>query len=140
MKTIVGIHVGAAALALAVLAPARADAPAAGELWETTAQASIPGMPVNMPAYKAKVCKKPEWQHPPQTQDPKQNCKPTDFVQTPTKMTWKMTCDNPPMTGEGEINFIGTDAYEGQFTMQGAQFNMLMKLTGRKIGTCENPE
>jgi Protein of unknown function (DUF3617) len=138
---IIGSRIAAVALACAAFAAARADAPAVGELWETTAQASIPGMPVNMPAYKAKTCKKPGWTAPPQTsQDPKQNCKTTDFVQTPTKITWKMVCDSPPMNGEGEINFNGTDAYEGEFTMQSAQFNMHMALSGQKLGACDNPE
>ncbi len=141
MKTNTGSQLAAAAVALAVLAPARADAPAVGELWETTAQASVPGMPVSMPAYKTKVCKKPEWTTPPQTsQDPNQNCKATDFVQTASKITWKMACDNPPMSGEGELNFNGTDAYQGQFTMHSQQFNMQIALSGKKIGSCDNPE
>jgi hypothetical protein len=93
-----------------------------------------------MPAYKAKMCKKPGWTAPPQTQDPKQNCKTTDFVQTPTKISWKMVCDSPPMNGDGEINFNGTDSYEGHFTMHSAQFDMQMALSGKKLGACENPE
>ena len=44
------------------------------------------------------------------------------------------------MTGEGELTFKGTDAYEGQFTMHAEQFDMQMHLAGKKIGTCENPE
>ena len=141
MKTIIGSQLAAAALVLAAIAPARADAPAAGELWETTAQASVPGMPVSMPPYKAKICKKPGWTAPPETsKDSSDNCKPTDFVQTPTKITWKMACTSPPMTGEGEINFTGTDAYEGQFTMHSDQFNMQIVLSGQKLGSCDNPE
>jgi len=131
-------------LALVVaISPAASDEPATeqGELWETTAQASVPGMPVNMPAYKAKVCKKRNWTVPPQTsQDPNQNCKSTDFNQVGNRMTWKMACDNPPMTGEGELTFNGTDTYEGQFTMHAPQFDMQMRLTGKKIGSCDNPE
>ena len=51
-----------------------------------------------------------------------------------------MACDNPPMTGDGEINFTGTDAYTGVFTMHAPQFDMQINLTGKKIGTCENPK
>ena len=132
-----------AAACLSVLASATAGAQdaAQGELWETTAQASVPGMPVNMPAYKAKVCQKKEWSKPPATgNDANQNCKSTGFTQTATKITWTMACDNPPMTGEGEINFNGTDSYTGVFTMHSEQFNMQMNMTGKKIGTCDNPE
>ena len=57
-----------------------------------------------------------------------------------TEFTWKMACDNPPMTGEGELAFNGTDAYEGHFTMHMQQFDMNMALTGKKIGACDNPE
>jgi len=123
--------------------PALADEPATqqGELWETTVQASVPGMPVNMPPYKAKLCKKKEWTQPPQTsQDPNQNCKATEFNRTGDKLSWKLACDNPPMTGEGELTFNGTDSYEGQFTMHADQFNMQMHLSGKKIGACDSPE
>jgi hypothetical protein len=51
-----------------------------------------------------------------------------------------MACDNPPMTGDGEINFTGTDAYTGMFTMHAPQFDMKINLTGKKIGTCDNPK
>jgi hypothetical protein len=140
MKTLIGSQLAAAALALAAFAPALADEPVQGELWETTAQASMPGMPVNMPPYKGKICQKKEWTQPPQTQDPSQNCQATDFVRTANKITWKMACTSPPMTGEGEIAFNGTDAYEGHFTMHMAQFDMNMALSGKKIGACDNPE
>ena len=52
-----------------------------------------------------------------------------------------MVCDNPPMTGEGEINFSGTDDVNtGVFTMHAPQFDMQINLTGKKIGTCDKPE
>ena len=94
-----------------------------------------------MPAYTAKYCSKEEWTQPPQTsQDSSQNCHHTSFEQTPSKITWTMTCDNPPMTGNGEITFNGTDSYSGFVNMQAEQMNMTINLTGKKIGTCDNPE
>lgn len=139
MNTLIASQLAAAAIVFAVFAPARADAPVEGELWDTTAEASIPGVAVNVPPYRAKLCQKKEWTSPPQTQDPKQNCKATDFVRTANKITWSMTCANPPMTGEGEIAFSSSDAYEGHFTMHMPKFDMHMALTGKKIGSCENP-
>ena len=131
-------------LALVVaISPAASDEPATeqGELWETTAQASVPGMPVNMPAYKGKLCQKKEWTKPPETSnDPNQNCKATSFNRTGPKISWTMVCDNPQMTGEGEINFTGTDAYTGMFTMHAPQFDMQINLTGKKLGPCDKPE
>jgi hypothetical protein len=130
----------AACISILATRAAVADEAVQGELWETTAQASVPGMPVNMPAYKGKLCQKKEWTKPPETSnDPNQNCKSTNFNQAGTKISWTMACDNPPMTGEGEINFTGTDAYTGMFTMHAPQFDMQINLTGKKIGTCDNP-
>lgn len=131
-----------AAACLSVLAPlAGAQDAVEGELWDTTAQPSIPGMPVKMPAYKTKICQKKEWSKPPATsKDESRNCKATGFTQTPTKVTWTMACDNPPMTGEGELTFNGTDAYVGVFNMHSDQFDMKIDLTGKKIGTCDDPE
>jgi len=132
-----------AAVCISMLATTAAVAEDAveGELWETTAQASVPGIPVNMPAYKGKLCQKKEWTQPPDTNnDPNQNCKAANFIRTETKISWTMVCDNPPMTGEGEINFSGPDAYTGVFTMHAPQVDMQINLTGKKIGTCENPK
>jgi hypothetical protein len=121
--------------------PALAQEPAAGVLWETTAQAEIPGVPMKMPAYTAKYCSKEQWTKPPDTsKDASQDCRHTSFEQTPAKVTWTMTCDNPPMTGNGEIRFEGTDAYSGVVTMDAEQMSMRINLTGKKIGTCDNPE
>ena len=132
-----------ASVSIAVVAalPAQAQEPATGVLWETTAQAEIPGMPMKMPAYAAKYCAKEEWTKPPDTsKDASQNCRHTSFEQTPAKITWTMTCDNPPMTGNGEVNFNGTDAYTGFVKMDAEQMSLQINLTGKKIGTCENPE
>jgi len=127
--------------ALVAALPALAQEPEKGVLWETTAQAEIPGMPMKLPAYTAKYCTKEEWTKPPDTsKDASQNCRHTSFEQTPAKVTWTMTCDNPPMTGNGEINFNGTDAYTGFVTMDAEQVTMQINLTGKKIGTCDDPE
>jgi len=136
----VSLRAFAAATFLA-LAAAPAAAQEKGILWETTAQAEIVGMPMKMPAYTAKSCSKETWSKPPETSgDSNQNCRTTSFDQTPEKVTWAMVCDSPPMTGDGEINFNGTDAYAGVVNMKSEQMAMRVTLTGRKIGTCDNPE
>jgi hypothetical protein len=132
-----------AAVSFAVVSalPARAQEPETGVLWETTAVAEIPGVPMNLPAYTAKYCSKEEWTKPPDTsKDASKNCRHTSLEQTPAKITWTMTCDNPPMTGNGEINFDGTDAYTGFVKLDAEQMSMQINLTGKKIGTCDNPE
>ena len=88
MRTILA---AAAAFTLLGFAPARADAPEAGELWETTAQASVPGVPVTMKPYTTKICQKKEWTQPPQTDpDSGGNCKTTDFS------LWRKSPYSPP--------------------------------------------
>jgi hypothetical protein len=136
-----GRALAAASLAVIAFAPAGAQEPEKGVLWETTAQAEIPGMPVQMPAYTTKYCAKEEWTRPPETtQDSSQNCRHTSFEQTPQKVTWTMACDNPPMTGDGEIHFDGTDAYSGVVRMNAEQMSMTINLSGKKLGTCDNPQ
>lgn len=130
-----------AAASLVAFAAAPAGAQEQGILWETTAQAEIVGMPVKMPAYTAKSCSKETWTKPPETSgDSSQNCRTTSFDQTPGKITWTMVCDSPPMTGDGEITFNGTDAYSGFVNMNSEQMTMRVNMSGRKIGTCDNPE
>jgi hypothetical protein len=45
-----------------------------------------------------------------------------------------------PMQGKGEMTFAGSDSYTGaiQATTQG--MNMTIKLSGKKVGTCDNPQ
>jgi hypothetical protein len=132
---------GACAVVVSALMTVAAAAQETGVLWETTAQAEIPGMPMKMPAYTAKYCAKEEWTKPPETaQDSSQNCRHTSFEQTPTQVKWTMTCDNPPMTGNGEITFNGSDAYSGFVKLDAEQMSMQINLAGKKIGTCDNPE
>jgi hypothetical protein len=44
-----------------------------------------------------------------------------------------------PMTGSGEITFSSPDAYTGVIKAAAQGMNMTIKLTGRKIGSCDNP-
>ncbi|MGH8198393.1 MAG: DUF3617 domain-containing protein [Steroidobacteraceae bacterium] len=134
-----GRLLAAASLILIAAVSARADDPP-GVLWETTSQMVMEGMPMAMPANKGNYCAKETWEQPPASgNDPSQNCRNTSFNQTGTKVTWSMACDNPPMTGDGEITFNGTDSYAGVIRFQGAQMNMQVNLAGKKIGTCDNP-
>lgn len=136
-----GRAMAAAFLALYALMPARAqDAPAAGVLWETTAQTEIPGMPIKLPAYKGNICQKPEWTQPPPSGDKSQNCKNTSFNREGNKFTWSVACDNPPMTGDGEITFEGTETYSGVILLQAEGMSMSINLSGKKLGTCDKPE
>jgi hypothetical protein len=123
---------------LLVLSPARAADPP-GVLWETTSQMAMAGMPMQMPAQTLKVCSAKTWTKPPPGGD--KSCVASDYKMVGNKATWKIQCSGQmPMQGTGELTFEGADSYTGaiQATSQGT--NMTIKLAGKKVGTCDNPQ
>lgn len=127
----------ASSLVLLALAPARADDPP-GVLWEMTSQMEMVGMPMAMPPKKLKVCTAKEWTKPPPGGD--QTCVNSDMQRVGNKVTWTTQCSGQmPMTGTGEITFAGEDSYSGAITATAEGMNMTIKLSGKKLGTCDNP-
>jgi len=128
----------AAALVLIMWAPARSDDPP-GVLWESTSQMVLTGMPFKPPPRTLKMCTAREWTRPPPGGDP--SCVNSDFQHVGNKVTWKMNCTggDMPMTGTGEITFEGTDAYTGAINASADGVNVTINLSGKKIGTCDNP-
>ena len=127
----------AALVSLLVLAPALAADPP-GVLWETTSQMAMAGMPTQMPAQTQKVCSPKTWTKPPPGGD--KSCVASDCKMVGNKATWTMQCSGQmPMQGTGEMT-LGSDSYAGaiQATTQGT--NMTIKLSGKKVGTCDNPQ
>ena len=128
----------AALVLLAALAPALAADPP-GVLWETTSQVAMAGMPTQMPAQTQKVCTAKTWTKPPPGGD--KSCVASDYKMIGSKMTWKMQCSGQmPMQGTGELNFQGADAYTGAIQATSQGMNMTIKLAGKKVGTCDNPQ
>jgi hypothetical protein len=133
----IGRLLAAMAVVLLVVGSARAEEPA-GVLWETTSQTVMEGMPTAMPPIKAKACTAKEWTQPPPGGD--ESCVTSDFQRVGDKATWKMKCSGRmEMTGTGELNFEGTDSYTGQIKAAAQGMPMTIKLSGKKIGTCDNP-
>jgi hypothetical protein len=108
-----------------------------GDLWETTSQMSMEGVPMQMPANTMKVCSAKEWKQPPSGQ---KNCKSSGMKTEGNKVTWDVQCTGPTMTGHGEIIRESADAYNGTIKFTSDQGNMTVKLTGRKVGECDNPQ
>jgi hypothetical protein len=55
-------------------------------------------------------------------------------------MTWTMKCTGKmPLEGTGEINFDSEDSYTGTIKATAEGMPMTINLSGRKIGTCDNP-
>ena len=129
----------------AVPVPGTAAEPAApakpmGDLWEVTSQMSMEGMPMALPAQKTQVCSAKEWKEPPGASDERRKCQNSDFKQEGPKVTWKTVCAGPPeMTGTGEINRNGADAWDGTIKFATKEGNMTLKLTGKRLGPCELP-
>jgi hypothetical protein len=100
---------------------------------------SMEGLPMEMPAQTLKVCAAKVWTRPPAGDNPNQKCKRSPYTITGNKITWTETCESPAMTGQGEIIRQGNDAYTGSIKYASEQGNMTIKLTGHKIGGCDNP-
>jgi Protein of unknown function (DUF3617) len=126
-----------ATIGFLVLAPVRADDPP-GILWQMTSQMVMEGMPFSPPPNSVKVCTAKEWTKPPPGGD--QSCVNTNFQRTGNKATWDMQCSGEmPMTGHGEITFEGTDSYTGAIDATAEGMSMKIKLSGKKLGTCDKP-
>jgi hypothetical protein len=110
-----------------------------GDLWETTSQMSMPGMPMAMPSHAMKVCARRGATQPPMGSDPNQKCENSNFQRSGSTVTWTSTCKNPPMTGAGQITYDNPDAYSGTITFNSEGHVMTIKLTGKKTGTCDKP-
>ena len=126
-----------ASLVLLFLAPARAaDQP--GDLWESTSQPIMEGMPMQMPPRTQKVCTPKVWTQPPPGGD--ESCRTTEFTRDDEKVSWTVECTGDrKMTGRGEIVFDGPDAYHGEIKISSDEMNMTVKLSGKKIGGCDKP-
>jgi hypothetical protein len=44
------------------------------------------------------------------------------------------------MKGTGEITFEGTDSYSGAIKATAEGMDMTIELSGKKVGTCDNPQ
>ena len=121
-----------------VLSPARAADPP-GVLWETTSQMAMAGMPTQMPVQTQKVSSAKNWTKPPPGGD--KSCVASDYKMVGNKATWKMQCSGQtPMQGTGEMTFEGSDSYTGAIQATSQGMNMTIKLSGKKVGTCDNPQ
>ena len=129
---------------LAGLALLAADAPPAaakGDQWEVVSQMSMEGMPMQFPPQKTTVCSAKEWTAPPGANDEKRKCTSSDFKMTGPKATWKVHCDGPPaMDGTGEMTRDGADAFAGSIKFTSTEAAMNVKLTGKRLGDCDNPK
>ena len=111
-----------------------------GDLWETTSQMVMEGVPFKMPSNTQRVCSVKEWKEPPGGSDRSRNCKSSNMRVMGNKVTWDVQCTGPTMSGTGEILRDGADAFTGTIKLMSAEGNITIQLKGRKVGGCDNPQ
>jgi hypothetical protein len=122
---------------LLALAPARADAP--GILWQTTSQMIMEGMPFSPPPNTVKVCAAKDAREPPPP-PPGQTCTMSNVQRSGNTVSWDTQCTGEmEMTGHGEMTYDSPDSYTGEIKFTAEGMSMTTKLTGKKIGECDNP-
>ncbi len=127
-----------AAASMSILATAAFADERPGNLWETTSQMSMPGMPAMAPQ-KMQLCTAKEWTQPPPP-PAGQTCTQTNVQHSDNKITWTVACSGEmEMSGEGEITFEGEDSYTGKILFNAGGMTMTVNLTGTKIDECDNP-
>lgn len=106
--------------------------------WQVKMQMEMPGMPVKMPPITVNVCLTEEDLADPQKavpNDPKSDCKVSDYEIDGNTVTWSMSCPKQNMTGEGEITYDG-ESYDGRMNMKMGEQEMKMKYSGKWMGAC----
>ena len=110
-------------------------------LWEVSSEATIPGMPMKMPAVTMEQCFTKESMKPENILQ-QNNCQMNNMDIQNNLASWSMTCEQEGMTmqGTGKIQYQKTQ-FSGTFdmTMSGSPegaMTIQTKLTGRYIGQC----
>ena len=119
-----------------------ADVPLPGEIWDTTSQPTMEGMPpgFQMPTTRLTQCLAKNRTEPPVAPSSQGTCTNSNFQSTGNKVTWAMQCTGPAMTGTGEIVYAADrKSYTGVIKFIGAQGKMTINLTGTKGADCPNP-
>jgi hypothetical protein len=109
------------------------------ELWETTVNMEMAGMPMSMPAQTARACVEKGAKE--DSYVPKQGeCKTVESNRSGNRYTFKIVCEGKnKMAGSGEITF--TDgAYAGRMKMtgmmEGQPVDMTQTYSGKRVGAC----
>jgi len=133
------MRIHAAAFATGLLLPLFCLAADDGELWEVTSQMNIPGMPAGMAGMgqaPQRVCTGKDPREDATKRPDMQKCKVVDLKQTATRMTLTMSCPEGQAVFDQTYNAARTE-YKGTMTMKSRDGDMVMNMSGRKVGTCD---
>ena len=127
MKTILAL--------VATFSFAMAHAANDGELWESTVNMNIPGMPAGMGARKQQVCTE-KGDVKKAAQKGNEKCKVTDVKESGNKTTMTMQCPEGTAVMEWNYNAAHTE-YTGSMKMKTKDGDMNMTMAGKKLGACD---
>ncbi len=123
---------------LAAAAPPSSTPAEPGVQWEQTVEMQMAGFA--MPAQTSKVCVPKKGMAEPPGAGRDDTCKVTNVKNDGKKMSWSMVCEKEKITGTGEI-LQRPDGYDGKMTMNSPDGEMVMKLSGKKLGgACDAAE
>jgi len=130
----------AAALALAAWASLAAAEPPdlrAGQ-WRISSEIDVPGRGPDSPPMVRELCLEPQdaaqFAVPPNAP-----CRLYDVVSSPSRVSWKMSCNGPPRSsGSGHVDFYGTRFEGSATTVTGPPYNMRLQqhTAGKYLGPC----
>ena len=106
-----------------------------GELWETSTQMNIPGMPAGMGARKVQACTE-KGDVKKAAQKGNEKCKVTDLKESGNKITMTMQCPEGNAVMEWNYNAAHTE-YTGTMKMKTKDGDMTMNMAGKKLGSCD---
>lgn len=106
-----------------------------GELWESSVQMNIPGMPAGMGARKQQVCTE-KGDAKKVMQKGNEKCKVTDLKESGNKINMTMQCPEGTMVVEWNYNAAHTE-YTGTMKMKSKDGDMTMNMAGKKLGACD---
>lgn len=129
----------AAAISVGTVAAVALAEERPGNLWKTTSQTVLTGVPFTPPPNTTQLCTAKDWTQPPPP-PPGQSCTTSNFRKSGNKVTWDTQCTGEmEMSGHGEITFTSAAAYKGSIEFTSEGMAVTVKLTGEKIGECDNP-
>jgi uncharacterized protein DUF3617 len=124
-------------LAGALLLSSAALAAGTDDLWEITTQMNVPGMPAGMGSNTQQQCYEKDMRKNVTGRKDTEGCKVTDFKESGTKLTITMSC---PKGRSAVMEYVFNQArteYKGTMRMKDGGQEMLMNMSGKKVGTCD---
>ncbi|HTQ74785.1 MAG TPA: DUF3617 family protein [Burkholderiales bacterium] len=107
------------------------------DLWEVTTQMNVPGMPPGMGGNTSQQCYEKDMRKNVTKGKNAQGCTVTDYKESGNKITITMSCKNNRSAVMEYVFNPGRTEYKGTMRMKDGGRDMVMNMSGRKIGACD---